>query len=455
MMQEWVYDIETDGLKPTKVWCLGASQNDPDKVNTTTSYQRMRDLVERPDVALIAHNGVCYDIPVLKRLLKANITATLVDTLSLSWYLYPTRVRHGLADWGEEFGIPKPVVEDWEDQPIEVYLHRVREDVKINTLLWQKMKKDLLQIYDNDEAEVWRLIRYLSYKMDCAAEQERLGWRLDIPRAEAGLAKVSKIKEERFAELIKVMPSVPIKKTKKLPAKPYKKSGELSAHGAAWFDLIKELGLPSDTLETEIIDGYKVANPASHVQMKSWLFSLGWIPETFEFKRNKETGDVKQIPQISIKNSGGELCPSIQKLFRKEPKLEALAGLSIATHRISIFEGFLNNVNEHGYLYAGIQGLTNTLRFKHRVLVNLPAVDKPYGDDVRGCLIAPEGYVLCGSDMSSLEDRTGMHYQYPLDPEYVESKSSYGYDPHTTMAIAAGMITKEEEEFYKWYQENH
>jgi hypothetical protein len=251
------------------------------------------------------------------------------------------------------------------------------------------------------------------------------------------------------------MPSVPIKKTKKRPAKPYKKSGELSAHGAAWFDLIKELGLPSDTLETEIIDGYKVPNPASHTQMKAWLFSLGWIPETFEFKRNKETGDVKQIPQISIKNSGGELCPSIQKLFRKEPKLEVLAGLSIATHRISIFEGFLKNVNEHGYLYAGIQGLTNTLRLKHRVLVNLPAVDKPYGDDVRGCLIAPEGYVLCGSDMSSLEDRTGMHYQYPLDPEYVESKSSYGYDPHTTMAIAAGMITKEEEEFYKWYQENH
>ena len=62
-------------------------------------------------------------------------------------------------------------------------------------------------------------------------------------------------------------------------------------------------------------------------------------------------------------------------------------------------------------------GLTNTLRFKHaKPLVNLPAVDKPYGKEIRGCLTCPEGYTLCGADMTSLEDTTKRHYMKPSRP---------------------------------------
>ena len=37
----------------------------------------------------------------------------VIDTLYLSWYLYPTRILHGLEAHGEEFGIPKPPIADW------------------------------------------------------------------------------------------------------------------------------------------------------------------------------------------------------------------------------------------------------------------------------------------------------------------------------------------------------
>ena len=64
------------------------------------------------------------------------------------------------------------------------------------------------------------------------------------------------------------------------------------------------------------------------------------------------------------------------------------------------------------------------------------------GNVIRGCLIAPEGYVLCGADMTSLEDTTKRHYMKPLDPKYVQEMSHYGFDPHLDLALHAGLITQ-------------
>jgi hypothetical protein len=104
-------------------------------------------------------------------------------------------------------------------------------------------------------------------------------------------------------------------------------------------------------------------------------------------------------------------------------------------------------------LKAEIGGLTNTLRFKHmKPLVNLPGVDKPWGEEIRGCLKAPEGFVLCGADMTSLEDTTKRHYMKPLDPDYVAEMSKEGFDPHLSLSVFSGALTQEEYEFYQWFQ---
>ena len=98
---------------------------------------------------------------------------------------------------------------------------------------------------------------------------------------------------------------------------------------------------------------------------------------------------------------------------------------------------------------AEIDGLTNTLRFKHKKpLVNLPGVDRPWGKEVRGCLTAPEGYILCGADMTSLEDTCKRHYMTPFDPEYVEEMSQAGFDPHLDLAKHAGAITQDDIDAY-------
>lgn len=442
-----VFDLEGDGLKPTKLHCI--SVNTGKSIKSTTNYDDMRKFFLNAKI-LVGHNIARFDVPIIERLLGIKVSAKIIDTLALSWYLEPKRLRHGLAEWGEEFGVPKPPIEDWDNLPIEEYIHRCESDVKINTKLWDRQWKQLVRLYGSEEA-AWRLVDYLSFKMDCAREQEASRWKLDVEHTTRVRDKLELEKQAKTIELTEAMPRPPIVKERTKPVKMYLKGkvNTLSVAGERWFGLLREQNLPED-YEGVVheVTGYKEPNPGSSDQVKDWLYSHGWVPETFEFKRNKETGDVRQIPQVNLKHGAG-ICPSIKRLYAKEPKLEVLDGLSVLTHRISILNGFLNNVDGDGYVQAQVQGLTNTLRFKHRVVVNLPGVDKPYGADIRGCLVAPEGYELCGSDQSSLEDRTKQHYMWDYDPDYVREMMTPDFDPHIDLAIMCELMTKEDGDKFK------
>lgn len=440
-MKRIVFDIEANGLNPTKIHCMAWC--DDGQVDGTCDYDAMRYILTQAD-ELVGHNIQRFDVPVLERILGIKIRAKLIDTLAVSWYLYPNRIRHGLEEWGEEFGIEKPPILDWEGLSPEQYLHRCMEDVKINSKLWEKQGRLLNKMY-NGEPE--RLLRYLEFKMDCAREQERVGWKLDVEKTKNILADLLKQKEEKTQQLQAIMPKVEVWAEKSRPAKMYKKNGDLTAAGLAWCEL--NGGCPKEGT-IRYLKSVKEPNPNSHTQLKDWLYSLGWQPETFVYKRDKTTNELTRIPQIQQdKAKGPGLCSSVKKLFAKHPNLVVLDGLSILTHRIAILEGFLENVDGNGFIRAEIGGLTNTLRFKHRVLVNLPSSNAGTDIDVRGCLVAPKGYELAGSDMSSLEDRTKQHYIYEYDPEFVEEMCKPGFDPHMDLALADGAVTEADVKLYK------
>lgn len=445
-----IFDIEANGLNPDKIWCLAVK--DKGKSKSTPSYDNMRKFFTKANI-LVGHNIIRYDIPVVEKLLGIKVNALLVDTLALSWYLYPERRVHGLEEWGEYFGVPKPQVDDWENLSIEEYLHRCEEDVKINTLLWEKMWRDLMDIYEDEDA-IWKFIRYLTDKMDCAREQERSKWKLDVDRCRTELEKLQAIQTETFSKLKTAMPKVEVFTTKSRPAKPFKKDGTYSTHGAKWFALVREHNpewneeqVTSFSGTIDVLTSEEEGNPNSSIQLKSWLNSLGWKPETFKYNRDKETGDIREIPQINLEHGAG-ICPSVSKLYSIEPNLEYLEGYGILNHRISLLSGFIDSVDEEGYIKAQINGLTNTLRFKHKTIVNLPKVGKAYGDIIRGVLIAPDGHELCGSDMSSLEDRLKQHYIYPYDPDYVNEMNRSDYDPHLSLAVLARAISTEQMQAY-------
>jgi DNA polymerase I-like protein with 3'-5' exonuclease and polymerase domains len=444
-----VVDSEGDGLAYdcTKLHNIGWTE-DGITYNCTSDYNEMRSVLTQPDTLFVCHNAVRHDLPVFNRILGLNLKYTsFIDSLALSWYLHYDRPKHGLATYGQDYGVPKPEIEDWVGLTQEEYNHRVLEDVKINWLLWKDLERKLNVLYPTQE-EMLKFTNYLSFKMDCARVQEEQGVYLDIEKTQGYLDEVTKQRDEKYVQLTQVMPKVPVYSVKKYPAKPYKQDGSLSSHGIKWFSFLAEQGLPETTqADVKFVVDYEEPNPQSDVQIKDWLYSLGWVPRTFKFERNKVTGEEKQTPQIRyLKGHAqeGELCEEILELAEREPAVEVLAGLSILKHRHGFFSGFLS-AHKNGKLVASIEGLTNTLRFKHRKpLANIPGVGKPWGQEIRSCLIATGDDLLCGADCVSLENMTKLHYLKPLDPEYVETQLQPGFDPHLDLAVFAGAVTQQD-----------
>jgi len=432
-----VFDIETDGLDPTKIHVL-SWEDELGKIQHTHDYVAMRIFFEEATI-LIGHNIVRYDIPAVEKILGIKVTATLVDTLAVSWYINHTRPKHGLEGYGEYYNVKKPEITDWENLTKEEYAHRCKEDVKINVRLWRDLDIKLSKLYPNVNHK-WDLLTYLTFKMQCAAEQEALKWKLDVEKANKYLAEWGDMKEDKIEQLAEAMPKRVLTKVQQRPKVMYKKDGELSSHGERFEELRKEYRQPENVQSFVVNTGEVRGNPSSPEQVKDWLYSIGWVPRTFKFVRGSDDQE-KQIPQIRRE---GELCPSVKDLVSEDPAVSILDGLSVLSHRISVLKGMVEHEVD-GYVQATVAGMTNTLRFKHaKPLVNIPSVEKPYGKEIRGCLTAPEGYVLCGADMTSLEDTTKRHYMKPLDPNYVAEMSKEGFDPHLDLAKHAGIITQDD-----------
>ena len=143
-----VIDIETDGLfdEVTKIYCMSYTKEGT--IETTTNYSDMCEVLASCPV-VVGHNIIRYDLPVIEKLLGFKYEGLKVDTLALSWYLSPDRPRHGLEDYGVEFGYNKVKVEDeqWQEGDIELMIERCERDVKINKMLWDRQQKFLEKLY--------------------------------------------------------------------------------------------------------------------------------------------------------------------------------------------------------------------------------------------------------------------------------------------------------------------
>ena len=444
--EAFIFDMEGDGLTPTKIHCLSAKDVCGKVVFSTHNYGEMRRFLLHAKY-LIGHNIIQFDVPHLERLLGIKIKAKLIDTYAISMYLFPHRPNHKLADWGVDVGIAKPEIEDWENLPLEEYIRRCEEDVKITFEIWRKMWNGLFDLYGNVQ-DIGRLLSYLFFKMDCARLQEKNKWLVDQEWANSVLEDYESIRQEKVNKLKSLMPKVPKKVKRHRPKNFYKKDGSFSSKAIQWISLCQTEALdPIDgPEEIDVVVDYLEGNPASPEQVKSWLFSLGWKPTEFKYVKG-EDGD-RFIPQVNLPHGKG-ICPDIKRLQEeKEPALEALEGLSVLNHRIPQIRTLLEEMDEDGYAYAGISGFTNTLRMKHARLVNMPKPERLYSKGIRASLIARHGKILVGADLSSLEDRIKQHFMWPYDPDYVLTMQTDTFDPHLTIAEMAGLLTKQQVQEY-------
>jgi hypothetical protein len=466
----YVIDIETDGLLPNstpdpKDWLteiyvvsvLKVNKKGNPKVISLTDYDEMRSFFDMEDAIYVGHNLSLYDIPAIKYILEITPKGKVIDTLSLSWYLECRRVKHSLETYAIEQGNNKVIVENWKqgEEGADLYRMRCERDVQINHLLWEKQKDQLLEIYETQE-NAWNLINYLQDKLRIIEQQLRVGIPFDIHLCNKALEELNAELGGKIEALTSAMPKCDIVKKKNKPKNMFLKDGvTFSKPWTEWLKFKEEYGVTEeyDDLDSiEYISGDKPGNPGSVSQIKDWLFSLGWEPSTFAFNRDKETNEVKQVPQVQDKETG-EVCKCVKLLFDKEPALKYLNSVGVIRHRIGLLKGFLKEAvlqPDGTYrLYAGVNKWTNTLRLSHKTIVNLPGVKKAYAKNIRACLMAGEGHTWVSADISGLEDATKLSEIYNFDPDYVnEILNNPDWDPHLNIGMLSGKISKEDVDWY-------
>ncbi len=450
----YVCDCESDGFLDTltKIHTFGVGWKSGGKWNIkdTPDYENMKKVLSDPTKVCVFHNGYLFDKKALEKILGIEVKAFIIDTLPLAWALFPNRLKYGLEFFATDYGLEKPKVDDWENLTYEEYANRVKEDVKINIALWEDCLNYLKELYENDYSKIESYIRFLAEVMQIVADQETYGIKLDIDKCKEFLEILTNLADEKIKILKTVMPKIPNKVKRQKPNSLYKKDGEPTEAGKRWKKLTDGCNLPLDYEGViEEIVSWDEPNPVSVSQVKSYLFSLNWSPEIYVETINTK-GEVKQVEQIKDKDKN--LCKSVLKLVEKVPELSALEDLSVINHRKSYLESFLKNVQPNGYIQAQIGGLTNTIRLRHKTLVNLPKVSAPFGEYVRPVLTCESDEVFVGSDLSSLENYTRTNFVADIDPKAIDILSDPDYDSHTQLAIFAGMMLQEDEDFFKWYK---
>lgn len=455
----YVSDCESDGFldEATKIHTFGIGWKNSEgvwQIKDTSKYDDMRKVLTNPNNTIVFHNGYLFDSVLLSKILEIKIEATIIDTLPISWVLFPNRVKEGekwgLGSFATDYGFKKPDIESWHDLSYEVYANRVREDVKINIALWEDCLSYYRELYDGDDEKVISHIKFLSEAMKTIAQQEECGIKLDIEKCKEYIVILEELAQKKIDILKSIMPKIPVEVLRNKPKSLYKKDGSLSNSGLNWERLTSGCNLPLEYEHPirEVLK-YEDANPSSVKQMKEYLFSIGWIPELYSETINTK-GEVKQVEQIKDKDKN--LCKSVLALVEKVPELIALADLSTILHRKAYLVSFLKNVQPNGYIQAQIAGLTNTIRYRHKTLVNLIKVSAPFGEYVRPVLTCEPGESFVGSDISSLENYTRTNFIADIDPKAIDILSDPDYDTHTQLGIYAGLMTEDEEAFFKWYK---
>lgn len=219
-MNPLVVDIETDGLleNATTIWCIVAKElgknkwwfyapdiqecynmcNKDQTLSFISNINTILKLFERNTT--IFHNGIGFDIPLIRRFYLDFKPKQVEDTFILSSLFEPDRMGgHSLEQYGKEFGMYKQEHEDWTQFSIEM-LQRCFRDVEITEKVWNYLSKERA---DWD----WEQAIHLEYTTAKLCAQMQLnGVLLDQDLAKKVLLRINNELENIDNELLKIIP---------------------------------------------------------------------------------------------------------------------------------------------------------------------------------------------------------------------------------------------------------
>ncbi|MDE3021867.1 MAG: ribonuclease H-like domain-containing protein [Pseudomonadota bacterium] len=427
-----IFDIEADGLLDdvTKIHCLVIKHLEGGKIErfnnqTNNPFRSVTEGLLRLEQAaaegkkLIAHNGINYDIQVIRKLYPSISipNASIVDTLVLSRLICPDLKdtdskllaagklpgdcyrSHSLKAWGYRLGNPKAEYSGgWEAWSTEMEDYCV-QDVETLASLYQYLTSTP---YSPISVQLEHAVAHI------IGRQQRYGFLFDMPKATALYASLCQRRAELEEELTSVFTPRLLRSGEPLVPKVNNKSRGYT-EGAA----VQKLVVTS-------------FNPGSRDHIYHWLhWMFGWVPTEF-------TDEGK--PKVD---------ETILESLDKYPEARLLIEYLTVSKRIGqLSEGkqaWFTHVKADGRIHGLV--LTNgavTGRMTHASpnMAQVPASYSPYGHDCRELFTVPFGKSLVGADASALELRCLAGYMAKYDEgAYIrtvtEGRKEDGTEIHT------------------------
>jgi len=403
-----IFDIETNGLNPSVIWCICAIKGDEMITIEMPDKQTWECLMEGV-TEVVGHNIIRYDIPVVERLLDVSIECKVVDTLVMS-RLYNPQLEggHSLAAWGERLKFPKGDYHDWSALTPEMVAY-CKQDVRVTERVYEVLSQELSKFGDHSIA--------LEHDVQCAINKQiQNGWLLDERKATDLVAELQEKQndlEEAVHEKFRPLPTF----VKEIEPK-YKKDGSLSSVGLKFLgDDWTQVGGTFSRID------WPAFNLGSRQQIGRYLRLFGWKPEKFT-----ETG------QAIVDEKTLEGVTDI-------PEAQLIAEYLMVGKRIAQVQSWLDAIESDGRVHGQVNAcgaVTGRMTHSKPNMAQVPAVGAPYGYECRACWIVPEGHKLVGVDASGLELR--MLASFMNDKEY--TNEILNGDIHTTNQRNAGLSTR-------------
>ena len=417
-MKSLVFDVETNGLQPTKIFCISVLDVDTqEQFNFPPSkVEEGVELLTSAD-KLIGHNIIGFDIPVIERLCGVDLmNKKLIDTLVLSRLFNPIRASHGLKAWGNTLGFPKIEFNNY-TRYSEDMMKYCAQDVFVNYKVYQALKSESKGFTSESVG-----LETETYKVTC--EQQNYGLALD-KRATQSLLKY--FKEELIEAEDEVHKTFKPKTIERLLKPQHTGQGTLS-----------KLGLDEEKKQTRLTDkeygwfsngstaivrtSEEPFNLGSRQQIGEYLQEFGWKPKHFT-----PTGQ----PKID---------ETVLSMVKDIPEAAIIARYLMLQKRIAQVKSWLSFLRRDRVHGVVMSNGTITGRMAHRDpnLAQVPSVNSPYGKECRACWVVPRGYKLVGVDASGLELRMLAHYLN--DKEFIDD--ILNGDIHTANQARAGLKSR-------------
>lgn len=413
-----VLDIETDGLRPTKIWtcvCL-----EPKSGNFIIFYEESKEackeFLEKQDL-IIAHNGINFDFPVLKKLWGVDIKVSQVyDTIVASRLADPKRESgHSLKEWGKKLGVYKDHYEDWSKLTDEM-VDYCKQDCRVCWAIYNRVRDELAGFSPYSVKIEMRSQWILSM-------QHYNGFDFDM---DAAIALKNQMESEYFVLINRIREAFPPRKhlIGTYTAR-RKKDGTFTAKSA---EIIMRPNVePTDTKDVYNVWEEKEFIIDSPSEIRERLAPY-WHPVIWN--KPTKTGEITaKVCDTNLETVGDDAPEAIKDIVK----------CKILKSRSTLVQSFIDACWEDGRVHGDVISCgASSHRMAHRNpnTANIASPKSLYGSECRALFKAPEGRVIVGCDLAGIQLRAMAHYcnDQELTKQILEG------DIHIHMAKIYGLI---------------